>query len=66
FSAPMPRGHGSFSQLMLFLFVLKNATHFGAPKYPKRFVNPQCAFTQAPFASKKRRHFVLCSKYQTD
>jgi len=33
-------GHGSFSQMMLFLFVLKNATHFGAPKYPKRFVNP--------------------------
>jgi hypothetical protein len=24
-------GHGSFSQMMLFLFVLKNATHFGAP-----------------------------------
>jgi hypothetical protein len=33
-------GHGSFSQMMLFLSVLKNATHFGAPKYPKRFVNP--------------------------
>ena len=31
-------GHGSFSQLILFLAVFKNATHFGAPKYPKRFV----------------------------
>jgi len=33
-------GHGSFSQLFAFLTVLKNAAHFGAPKYPKRFVNP--------------------------
>jgi hypothetical protein len=25
---------------MLFLYVFKNAAHFAAPKYPKRFVNP--------------------------
>ena len=29
-----------FAIVSYFLLVLKNATHFGAPKYPKRFVNP--------------------------
>jgi hypothetical protein len=52
-------GHGSFSQLILFLGVFKNATHFGAPKYPKRFVNPAMSLLHNPLRNqKKQRHFV--------
>ncbi|RBQ02229.1 hypothetical protein DRW42_27730 [Pedobacter miscanthi] len=53
FFPPMPRGHGSFSQLMLFLIVFKNAAHFGAPKYPKRFVNPAMCTHTRPIHIKK-------------
>jgi len=49
----MPRGHGSFSLVMLFLAVLKNAAHFGAPKYPKRFVNPAMSLLHNPMRIKK-------------
>jgi hypothetical protein len=55
----MPRRQGSFSQLMLFLMVFKNAAHFGAPKYPKRFVNPAMWLLTIPRSSKKQQHFVL-------
>jgi hypothetical protein len=33
-------GHGSFSQIMYFYLCSRMLAHFGAPKYPKRFVNP--------------------------
>ena len=41
-------GHGSFSQLILVLAVFKNAAHFVAPKYPKRFVNPAMSLLRNP------------------
>jgi hypothetical protein len=56
----MPRRQGSFSQLMLFLMVFKNATHFGAPKYPKRFVNLAIWLLTIPRSSKKQRQ-LFCS-----
>jgi hypothetical protein len=33
---------------MLFLAVLQNAAHSGAPKYPKRFVNPAMGLLHCP------------------
>jgi len=38
---------------MLFLAVLKNAAHFGVPKYPKRFVNPAMSLLHNPMHIKK-------------
>ncbi|WP_293741535.1 hypothetical protein [uncultured Pedobacter sp.] len=46
-------GHGSFSQLILFLAVFKNAAHFDAPKYPKRFVNPAMSLLRTADAHQK-------------
>jgi len=57
----MPRGHGSFSQLILFLAVFKNAAHFVAPKYPKRFVNPAMSLLHAPTRIKKTAALRLIS-----
>jgi len=60
----MPRGHGSFSQLLAFLIVLKNAAHFDAPKYPKRFVNPamwlRTAHSHQKTAALRLISFCLC------
>jgi hypothetical protein len=41
----MPRWHGSFSQVMLFLFVLKNANAFWSAKVPKAL----CQSSNGPF-----------------
>jgi hypothetical protein len=59
----MPRGHGSFSQVMLFLFVLKNANAFWSAKVPKAlYQSSNGPLTQSRHTSKKQRHFVLCSQ----
>ena len=52
-----------WTQLILhsFIALCRWAWYFGAPKYPKRFVNPAMRLCTISCASKKQRHFVLCS-----
>jgi len=61
FFRSMPRWHGSFSLSLVVLAVLKNATHFVAPKYPKRFVNPAMSLLHNPTRIKKTAALRLIS-----
>jgi len=61
FCRPMPRWHGSFSQFMsFFLLAFKNASHFGAPKYPKRSVNPAMSLLHNAPRIKKTSVTLFC------
>jgi len=50
----------------LFLAVFKNAAHFGAPKYPKRFVNPAISLLHNPMHIKKTAALPFCVQYFLD
>jgi hypothetical protein len=56
----MPRLQGSFSQLMLFLMVLKNAAHFGAPITQSALSIRQCGFSPS-HAHQKNKRQLFCS-----
>ncbi|WP_426328902.1 hypothetical protein [Pedobacter sp. R-06] len=51
-------GHGSFSQITLFLFVLKNAGAFWSAKVPKTLCQSGKVAPHRQRSSKKQQHFV--------